>query len=160
MANKANTPALKQLENQQVSFILHTYELTADADTYGQAVAAELGIDPHRLFKTLVAVVDGNPVVGVVPAAARLSLKSLARAAGGKRGAMAEPGDAERWTGYVTGGISPFGQKRLLPMFVDLSISAFETVYASAGQRGMQVELAPTDMVRILDATLAHISDD
>ena len=112
MVKKGNTPALALLRRRRIEHTVHTYQLDSDGDSYGEAVAAELGVDPRRLFKTLVAVVDGDPVVAIVPVSGRLSLKSLARAAHGKRASMADPADAERWTGYVTGGISPFGQKR------------------------------------------------
>lgn len=160
MVKKRNTPALSLLQRQRIHHIVHTYELDSDGDSYGEAVAAELGVDPRRLFKTLVAVVDGDPVVAIVPASGRLSLKALARAAHGKRAAMADSSDAERWTGYVTGGISPFGQKRRLPVYVDASISDFETVFASGGQRGTQIEVEPADLMTLLEAIPAALSDD
>ncbi len=159
MAKKGNTPALVVLRRQRIEHEVHTYELESDADTYGEAVAAELGVDPRRLFKTLVTVVDDQPVVAIVPVSGRLSLKSLAKAAGGKRAVMADPADAERWTGYVTGGISPFGQKRRLPVFVDASISTFETIFASGGQRGVQIEVRPADLLGLLDAAPADLSE-
>lgn len=160
MVKKGNTPALALLRRRRIEHTVHTYQLESDGDSYGEAVAAELGVDPRRLFKTLVAVVDGDPVVAIVPVSGRLSLKSLARAAHGKRASMADPADAERWTGYVTGGISPFGQKRRLPVYVDTSISDFETVFASGGQRGTQIEVDPADLVTLLDAVPAPLSDD
>ncbi len=160
MAKKGNTPALALLQRSDIAHTVHTYELDSDADSYGEAVAAELGVDPRRLFKTLVAVVDDDPVVAIVPVSARLSLKALARAAGGKRAKMADPSDAERWTGYVTGGISPFGQKRRMPVYVDASISGYHTVYASGGQRGTQVELDPGVLLELLEASSANLTDD
>ncbi len=160
MAKKGNTPALAYLRRQKVDHVVHTYELSEDADSYGEAVAAELGVDPGRLFKTLVATVDSQPVVAIVPVSGRLSLKALARAANGKRAKMADPADAERWTGYVTGGISPFGRKRGMPVFIDASVSAFGTVYASGGQRGIQIEVRPADLIDHLQAVLAPIAGD
>ena len=160
MAKKGNTPALAYLRRQKVDHLVHTYELSGDADSYGEAVAAELGVDPGRLFKTLVATVDSQPVIAIVPVSGRLSLKALARAANGKRATMADPADAERWTGYVTGGISPFGRKRRMPVFIDESVMAFETVYASGGQRGIQIEVRPGDLVDHLQAVLAPLSGD
>ncbi len=160
MAKKGNTPALAYLRRQKVDHAVHTYELSGDADSYGEAVAAELGVDPDRLFKTLVATVDSEPVVAIVPVSGRLSLKALARAANGKRAMMADPADAERWTGYVTGGISPFGRKRRMAVFVDDSVTAFETVYASGGQRGIQIEVRPADLIDHLGAVLAPLAGD
>lgn len=160
MAKKGNTPALAYLRRQKVHHVVHTYELSGDADSYGEAVASELDVDPDRLFKTLVAMVDTEPVVAIVPVSGRLSMKALARAANGKRAAMADPADAERWTGYVTGGISPFGRKRRMPVFVDESVVAYETVYASGGQRGIQIEVRPSDLIDHLDAVLAPLAGD
>ena len=160
MARKGNTPALAYLRRQKIDHDVHPYELTGDADSYGEAVAAELGVEPGRLFKTLIAVVDAEPVVAVVPVSSRLALKALARAAGGKRATMADPADAERWTGYVTGGISPFGQKRRMPVFIDDSVTGFETVYASGGQRGIQIEVRPEALVEHLAATLATLTGE
>lgn len=157
MAGK--TRAIDVLRRAKVPFSVHEYEV-ADTDlSYGKAVAQALGIDPDRLFKTLVATVDGNPVVGIVQVSGRLSMKRLAKAAGGKRGDMADPATAQRLTGYVVGGISPFGQTRRLPMFVDSSARTHETVYVSAGRRGLQVELAPGDLVACTEATIADLVD-
>jgi Cys-tRNA(Pro)/Cys-tRNA(Cys) deacylase len=155
----ANTRALQVLRHAKVAFLAHEYRLGArpPEDTYGEAVAAALGQSPERLFKTLVAVVDATPVLAIVPTNARLSLKALARATGGKKAEMAAPADAERLTGYVTGGISPFGQRRRLPVFVDRSAEGFATVFVSGGRRGLQVEVAPADLVRLLDATAADL---
>jgi Cys-tRNA(Pro)/Cys-tRNA(Cys) deacylase len=140
-------------------FRLHSYLLDVPADTYGEAVAASLGVDPERLFKTLVAEVDGRAVVAIVPVSSRLSLKHLAAAAGGKRAAMAKPEVAERNTGYVIGGISPFGQRRSMPVYVDETVVLFETVLASGGRRGLQVEVGSADLVSLLDASLADLTE-
>lgn len=136
-----NTPAIVALKRAGVEFRVHEYQLTAEEGTYGESVAKSLGVEPNRMYKTLVAEVDGSPVVAVVPTDRQLGLKALAAAAGGKRARLADPADAERWTGYVTGGISPFGQKKRLPIFVDGSVADHETLFVSGGQRGLQLEL-------------------
>lgn len=152
------TPATALLAQQKVAHTLHPYEHDPRADGYGEEAAAALGIEPHRIFKTLIATVDGRPVCAVVPVAARLDLKALAAAVGGKRAAMAEPAAAQRATGYVLGGISPLGQKTRLPVVVDASARDLPTVYVSAGRRGLQVELAPGELVRLIAASFAPIA--
>jgi len=157
MAGK--TRAVEVLDRAGVRYTTHEYQ-AGDSDlSYGEAVAEALGVDPERLFKTLVAEVDGNPIVGIVPVSGRLSLKRLAKAAGGKRAEMADPATAQRLTGYVVGGISPFGQKRHLPMFVDSTVDAYETVYVSAGKRGLQVEVTPADLLRLTLAGTADLAE-
>lgn len=148
----AQTPAVAALERAGVPFEVHEYELKHTEATYGESVAATLGVASERLFKTLVAEVDGRHVVAIVPTHRKLAPKVLAAAAGGKKAKMADPADAERLTGYVTGGISPFGQKRRLRAYVDRSIEEHATVYVSGGRRGIQVELAGADLIRILAA--------
>jgi Cys-tRNA(Pro)/Cys-tRNA(Cys) deacylase len=153
----AKTRGVQELEKAGVSFTLHAYELETEAETYGEAVAATLGVGPERLYKTLLTAVDTRPVVAIVPVSGRLSLKGLARAAAGKKAEMMPPADAERLTGYVTGGISPFGQRRRLPVFVDSSVLSHDTIYCSAGQRGLQVEVDPVDLIRLLSAEVAEL---
>jgi Cys-tRNA(Pro)/Cys-tRNA(Cys) deacylase len=152
------TPATALLSRQKVTFTAHTYEVDPKATSYGEAAAAALGVAPERVFKTLVASVDGKLAVGVVPVSATLDLKALAAALGGKKATMAEPAAAERATGYVTGGISPFGQRSRLPLVVDASAADFPTVYVSGGRRGLQVEVTPTDLIRLTSATTAPIA--
>ena len=154
----SGTPATVQLVRAKVSFTLHPYEHDPRAEAYGDEAATALGIDPSRIFKTLVAMVDGKLVCAVVPVAGRLDMKALAAAIGGKRAGMAEPAAASRATGYVVGGISPLGHRSRLPVVIDASVSSFDTVYVSAGRRGLQVELAPGDLVRAASATLAAIA--
>lgn len=154
-----STPAVRALEKAGVSFDLHTYEVDeAVGEGYGQAVAAAIGVETGRVFKTLMAVVDGEHVAAIVPVDSRLALKALARAAGGKKAAMADPADAERLTGYVTGGISPFGQRRRHRTFVDETAASYPTVYVSAGKRGLQVELAPDALVALTRGKLAPLT--
>ena len=152
------TPATALLTRQAVPHTLHPYEHDPRASSYGEEAAGALGVDPARLFKTLVATVDGTLAVGVVPVTGSLDLKALAAALGGKRAAMADPAAAARATGYVTGGISPLGLKTRLRVAVDESAAAWPTVYVSAGRRGLQVELDPADLVRLTGATLAPIA--
>ena len=152
------TPATVAATRANVAFTLHPYEATAGEESYGEAAADALGVPRDRLFKTLVTEVDGDLTVAVVPVSSALDLKALAGAAGGKRAAMADPVQAERVTGYVRGGISPLGQRRSLPTVVDSSASAFPTIYVSAGRRGLQIELAPADLIRLTGATTAEIA--
>jgi Cys-tRNA(Pro)/Cys-tRNA(Cys) deacylase len=150
-----STPALAALGRAGVDFVTHSYELVAGDRSYGEAVAAALKVDPGKLFKTLVAECDGTPVVAIVPVRSQLSLKALARAAASKKAQMAAPVDAERWT---VGGISPLAQRRRMPAFLDESALAFETIYVSAGVRGLQVELDPTDLMAVLACRLAPLA--
>lgn len=152
------TPAVKAAERARVAFGLHEYAHDPAAPSYGQEAAEKLDLDPERVFKTLVATVDGKLAVGVVPVARSLDLKALAGALGGKRAAMADVAEAERATGYVTGGISPLGQRRRLPTVVDGSALRWESVYVSAGRRGLQISLAPAELVRLCGARTAAIA--
>jgi Cys-tRNA(Pro)/Cys-tRNA(Cys) deacylase len=155
----AATPAIRALEQAGCAFRVHSYELSGDDDgSYGEAVARRLGVPPGMVFKTLVALVDGDPVVAIVPVAGSLQLKALARARGGKRASMADPPDAERLTGYVTGGISPFGRRRRLPVVLDVAAQHHDTVFVSGGRRGLQLEVGPDDLVRITGAEVAAIA--
>lgn len=131
------------------------YEAVAD---YGRAVAEALGVEPGRLFKTLVAFADDRPLVGLVPADVRLSVKLLARAVGVRRVRLASPQEARRLTGYVPGGISPFGQRRKMPVLVDESALVYRSIWVSAGKRGLQVEVDPAELVNFLEARTAAIS--
>jgi Cys-tRNA(Pro)/Cys-tRNA(Cys) deacylase len=152
------TPAVRALEQAGVDHVLHPYEHDPRSDSYGLEAADALGVDPARVFKTLLVDVDGSLVVGIVPVSARLDLKALARAAGGRRASMAEPAAAQRATGYVLGGISPFGQKRPHPTVVDTSALTHVTVLVSAGRRGLDVEVSPADLVALTAATTAAIA--
>ena len=142
-----------------VSFEVHAYSTVGDVagSTYGEAVATELGFPPQRVFKTLIAVVDDEPVVAIVPVATRLSEKRLAAAVGGKRSGLAEPSVAERLTGYVTGGISPFGQRRDMPAVVDSSALDHPTILVNGGRRGIQVEVSPQTLIDLIGAATADL---
>jgi Cys-tRNA(Pro)/Cys-tRNA(Cys) deacylase len=158
MAKKAaGTPATVLLTAQKVAHTLHPYDVDPDAPNYGALVAAALGIAPERVFKTLIAEVDGALTTAVVPVTGDLDLKALAHAAGGKRASLADRAAAERSSGYVRGGISPLGQRRRLPTVVDDSAGEMDLMYVSAGRRGLQVALAPSDLIRLTAAKLARI---
>lgn len=152
------TPATALLEKQRVAHTLHSYEHDPRHESYGLEAAEALGLVPERVFKTLVADVDGKLAVGVVPVTSQLDLKGLAAALKGKKAKMAVVADAERATGYVAGGISPLGQKKRLPVALDESALQFETIFCSAGRRGLEVEITPTDLVRLTNALVARIS--
>ena len=160
MAKKSagGTPATVALTRAGIAFTLHEYAHDPRATSYGSEAAEALGLDPDRVFKTLLAEVDGNLVVAVVPVAGWLDLKALARALGGRKAAMADPKDAERSTGYVVGGIAPVGQKRRLPTVVDESATAYDVVYVSAGRRGLDLGIAPADLVAATGAITADVS--
>ncbi|MFL6137621.1 MAG: Cys-tRNA(Pro) deacylase [Frankiaceae bacterium] len=152
-----STPATVAAARAGVEVTVHPYEATAGG-SYGAAAAAALGVAPARVLKTLVTEVDGAPAIAVVPVAGSLDLKALAVALGGKHATLAEPAGAERLTGYVVGGISPLGQRRALRTVVDSSALGHPTVYVSAGRRGLQLQIAPGDLVRLTGATTAPIS--
>lgn len=151
------TPATTALAAAGAAFTVHEYEHDPRSESYGEEAAAVMGVDPARVFKTLLADVDGRLTVAVVPVSGQLDLKALAKAAGGRKAVMADPRAAERATGYVVGGISPLGQRRAHPTVVDASALDWPTVCVSAGRRGLEVELAPADLVRLTGAVTAPI---
>jgi len=153
----AGTPATVALTRAGITFSVHPYAHDPRSASYGLEAAAALGVDAARVFKTLLASVDGKLVVGVVPVVGQLDLKALARAAAGSKAVMADPRLAERTTGYVVGGISPIGQRKALPTVVDDSALTFDTVFVSGGRRGLDVELAPADLIRITGAITGQI---
>jgi ybaK/ebsC protein len=152
------TPATVALTKAGVEFTLHPYEHDPNAQAYGEEAADALGVPYERIFKTLVAETEGGLAVAVVPVAGRLDLKAFAAALGGKRAALADAAKVERVTGYVVGGISPLGQRKRLPTVVDESALGFETIYFSAGRRGLQIETAPGELIRLTGAVTAAIT--
>ncbi|MDO8108201.1 Cys-tRNA(Pro) deacylase [Isoptericola sp. b441] len=157
----AGTPAIVALERAGVAHTVHPYEHDASTTVgYGLEAAEVLGIPPEQVYKTLMADVDGTLTVAVVPVTGKLDLKALAAAVGGKKAAMADPAVAERVTGYVVGGISPLGQKTAHPMVVDETVVLFDTVYVSGGRRGLDIGLAPDDLVTLTGAVVAAIARD
>jgi Cys-tRNA(Pro)/Cys-tRNA(Cys) deacylase len=163
----SGTPAIEQLRRARVPHRVHEYERAERhgrdhgiRPAYGVEAAEALGIEPDRMFKTLVASVDGRLVMAVVPVSGELDLKHLARAVGGRRAVLAAPDAAERATGSVVGGISPLGSRLPLPVVVDEGATSHDTVFVSAGRRGLQVELAPADLIAQTRAQVAAIVRD
>ncbi len=164
----ASTPtrATLALRRAGVPFTLHDVEApiapgdasSRAAGSYGEAIAQALGVDPARMFKTLVVAVDGRLVCALVPVAANLDLRALAAVCGARRASLADPAAAERATGYVVGGISPLGQRRHLPVVADRSLLDGPTVFVNGGRRGLEIALAPGDLVALTGATLAAIA--
>ena len=151
------TPATVALTRAGIAFTLHEYHHDPRAESYGLEAAEALGVELGRVFKTLMSTVDGVLTVGIVPVSGQLNLKSLARAVGGSRAAMADVAAAERATGYVAGGISPIGQKRAHPTVLDTTASEHATIFVSAGRRGLDLEIAPADLVAVTRAIVAPI---
>jgi Cys-tRNA(Pro)/Cys-tRNA(Cys) deacylase len=152
------TPATVALTKAGLSFSTHAYEHDPAAKSYGLEAAEALGLAPEQVFKTLLVEVDGKLAVGVVPVDRQLDLKAVAAALKGKKATMADPAAAERTTGYVVGGISPIGQKRALPTVIDSTATDHETVYVSGGRRGLDLGLAPADLISITSANTAPIA--
>ncbi len=152
------TPATVALTAAGIAFTAHTYVHDSATTNYGLEAASALGLDPERVFKTLLADVDGQLTVGIVPVTSMLDLKALAAAVGSKRAVMADPAVAERKTGYVVGGISPIGQKSSLPTVLDETAELWPTIYVSGGRRGFDLELAPDDLLAITNGRLADIA--
>ncbi|MCC5575595.1 MULTISPECIES: Cys-tRNA(Pro) deacylase [Microtetraspora] len=145
------------LAKAEVDFTLHPYDHDAGSQAYGEEAADALGLPYERIFKTLVAETEGGLAVAVVPVSGKLDLKAFAAALKGKRAAMADAAKVERVTGYVVGGISPLGQRKKLPTVVDESALGFETIYFSAGRRGLQIETAPANLIELTRAVTAPI---
>lgn len=152
------TPATKLLNSAGVDFVEHEYDHDPKSASFGLEAAEKLGVDPSRVFKTLIANLDETYAVAIVPVNKQVSLKSLSRTLGAKRATMADPAQAARLTGYVVGGISPLGQKRLLPTVIDATANDFETILVSGGRRGFDIELSPKDLANLLSAVFAEIA--
>lgn len=158
----AGTPAMVELQRAGVEYTAHEFDHDPTERSYGLAAARAIGVDPDRVFKTLLADVTSatgvTQVVGIVPVSAQLWLKELAAAVGGKRAEMCDPAHAERLTGYVVGGISPFGQKKRLRTVIDETCELSDTIFVSGGRRGLDIELTPADLIRVLEAVVAPIA--
>ena len=158
---KGATPAMVMLERSGVEFAIHAFDhelVDVEELGYGKAAAHALGVDESRVFKTLLAQTEKSAVVDIVPVSSQLSLKSLALVLGVKRCEMVLATDAQRITGYVVGGISPFGQKKKLFTVVDASATEHQTIFVSGGRRGLDLEVAPSDLIRVLDAKSGAIA--
>jgi len=158
VAGRGGTRATEQLARLGIAHTIHRYVHDPRHPSYGQEASEALGVPPGRVLKTLIADVDGQLAVGVVPVSGSLDLKALATAVGGKKAVMADAGQAEKASGYVTGGIAPVGLRKRLPVVVDESALAYATVFCSAGQRGLEIELAPADLVAAAGASTAQIT--
>jgi Cys-tRNA(Pro)/Cys-tRNA(Cys) deacylase len=152
------TPATVALEKAGIAFKLHEYDYDPNAERIGMQAADALGVSPQRLLKTLMAKAGGQPVCVVIASDREVSLKKLASAAGAKDAAMMPPAEAERITGYYVGGISPLGQKKRVRVFIDAAAMAHPTIIFNGGRRGLQIEIPPGDLVKLLNATAAEIA--
>ncbi|MCM2284059.1 MAG: Cys-tRNA(Pro) deacylase [Desulfobacula sp.] len=153
------TPAVNSLKKAKVRYTLHSYDHDPASKSYGEEAAQKLNVSFDRLFKTLVAAgEDGTFMTALVPVSKQLDLKALVKATGIKKAEMAEKQDVERVTGYVLGGVSPLGQKKKLAVFMDTSARNFDTIFVSAGRRGLQIEISPKDLARLTQAVFLDIS--
>ena len=154
----SGTPALVALQRAGIAHTVHAYDHDPSRHNYGLEAAEALALPPASVFKTLLADVDGAPVVAIVPVTGQLDLKALASARGAKRARMLDPSDAERLTGYVVGGISPLGQRTALPTVIDSSAADHSVIYVSGGRRGLDIAVAPGDLVSLIGATYAPVA--
>ncbi len=154
------TPAINIAKKYKIKFTVHEYEHDPTVEAYGKEAAEKLGIAPERVFKTLVVANGRDLFVAIVPVLKFLDLKQLAKAAGVKKVAMADIKVVERTTGYIVGGVSPLGQKKLLPTYIDSSAENFETIFVSGGRRGVDIELSPAGLARPLRAVFSSIAKD
>jgi Cys-tRNA(Pro)/Cys-tRNA(Cys) deacylase len=152
------TPAIHAAKRAKIAYAIHEYEHDPSADSYGLEAAEKLGLDPARVFKTLVVAAGPELVVAVLPVACQLNFKRLAKAVGAKKTAMADVRQVERVTGYVVGGVSPLGQKKPLPTVIDESALDQDTIFVSAGRRGLDVELSPRDLADLTGASFSPVA--
>ena len=152
------TPATLALDRAGVAYTLATYDYDPNAERVGLQAAEALGVPASEVLKTLMVKADGKPVCVVLASDREVNMKRLAAALGAKTAGMMKPADAERLTGYRVGGVSPFGQKRLVPTVVDADAAALPEAFVNAGQRGLQARLAPADLLRVLGATVAAVT--
>ncbi|RUR37897.1 Cys-tRNA(Pro) deacylase [Vreelandella populi] len=153
------TPAINTAKKAGILFEIHEYHHDAAAESYGLEAAEKLGVAAEKVFKTLVVTLDGKALaVGIVPVTMQLGLKQIAKAAGAKKAVMGVPAEVERATGYVLGGVSPLGQKKRLATYIDASAASFDTIFVSAGRRGLEIELAPSDLATLCKANFAPLA--
>lgn len=155
------TPGISVASAANIEHRIHEYDHDANSRSYGIEAAEKLRVSASRVFKTLVVVIDGKDMaVAVIPVTATLSMKLVARAFGGKKAAMANPDAVQRSTGYVLGGVSPLGQKRALTTFIDANAMNYQTIYVSAGRRGLEIELSPSDLAELTGATFRPLQQE
>ncbi|MGI9279236.1 MAG: Cys-tRNA(Pro) deacylase [Endozoicomonas sp.] len=153
------TPAINAAKRARIQYSVHQYEHDPNCASYGEEAAEKMGQDPAQVFKTLIVSLDsGKLAVGIVPVASQLDLKGMAAACGSKKATMADQGDAARITGYLPGGISPLGQKKRLLTVLDKGAEAFDTIYVSAGRRGLEIELKPSDLLKLTAGQWSNIA--
>ena len=154
------TPAINAAKKGKIPFTIHQYAHDPSSQSYGKEAAEKLGIHEGQVFKTLVVQLDNKTLaVAIIPVSTVLNMKQFAKAAGAKKAAMADKGDVERATGYVLGGVSPLGQKKRLTTYIDSSATSFTTIFASAGRRGLEIELTATDLAALTGASFAAIGE-
>lgn len=152
------TPGISAAIKGKITYQVHEYIHDSNSESYGDEVVEKLGITANSVFKTLVVSLDNKALaVAVIPVSSKLNMKLMAKACGSKKASMALKADVERSTGYVLGGVSPLGQKKTLKTVIDISATKLTSIYVSAGKRGLEIELSPTDLKRITKATLANI---
>ncbi|WP_297797406.1 Cys-tRNA(Pro) deacylase [uncultured Marinobacter sp.] len=155
------TPGINAARKAKVRHRIHEYQHDPASESFGTEAAEKMGVDPVRVFKTLVVAIDGKDLaVGVLPVTSMLSMKLVAKAAGGKKAVMADKQDVQRSTGYVLGGVSPLGQKKRLKTFIDDSARSFDTIFVSAGRRGLEIELAPHDLAQLTGGVFTPLHQD
>ena len=155
------TPAINAIKKAKIFYAIHEYMHEKSLTSYGAEAAEKIGLAKEKVFKTLVVQLDGKALaVGIIPFSSMLSMKHIAQAAGVKKAVMAEASDVERSTGYILGGISPLGQKKRLKTFIDSSAQEHQTIFVSAGRRGLEVELYPQDLLRLTNGSFVHISQE
>lgn len=155
------TPGINAVRKANMAHSIHEYDHDPSTESYGTEAAEKMAVDSARVFKTLVVAIDGKELaVGVVPVTTMLNMKLIARAASGKKAAMADKQSVQRSTGYVLGGVSPLGQKRKLRTYIDASARSFTTIFVSAGRRGLEIELAPDDLARLTGGTFAPLHQE
>jgi Cys-tRNA(Pro)/Cys-tRNA(Cys) deacylase len=157
-AHSSATPALRVLNLAGIEYSVHEFEHDPAVRRYGAEAAEALGVNTSRILKTLMVNVDEEPVIALVPVSGQLDLKALSSVTGGKRARLAGIAETERRTGYPTGGVSPFGQRQTSPIVLDRSVHEHDTVFVSAGRRGMEIELRPDDLVMLTNARVAKIA--
>jgi Cys-tRNA(Pro)/Cys-tRNA(Cys) deacylase len=153
------TPAINAAKKSQIPYTIHKYKHDSSCEAYGAEAAEKLGVPEERVFKTLIVELDNNEhAVGIIPVSSMLNMKRMAKSSGSKKASMANAADVTRFTGYVLGGVSPLGQKKPLKTIIDSSAENHETIFVSAGRRGIEIELSPKDLRALTNGAFSEIS--